>query len=140
MTAEPPIGVVLDTASMLAFARGDGRVAELIVETASQGAVVGLPAVALLAAHVRAGADEVARGRLGVLAVLPAVRVLPMTAAVVREVAVAGLGGPASPDLAGMHTAWATAEHGAYYVTADAASVPAGLPTWQVVTLVDHAG
>jgi hypothetical protein len=147
MTAEPPIGVVLDTATMLAFARGDGRVAELIVETASQGAVVGLPAVALLAAHVQVRADEVARGRLGVLAVLPAVRVLPMTAAVVREVALAGASGPSAisngsgpADLAGMHTAWATAEHGAYYVTADAGSVPAGLPTWQVVTLADDVG
>jgi|KBSSwiStaDraftv2_1062776.scaffolds.fasta_scaffold1803981_2 hypothetical protein len=137
MTAEPPVGVVLDTASMLAFARGDGRVAELIVETASQGAVVGVPAVALLAAHVEVRADEVARGRLGVLAVLPAVRVLPMTAAVVREVAVTG---PEPADLAGMHTAWATAAHGAYYVTADAGSVPAGLPAWQVVTLADHVG
>jgi hypothetical protein len=28
MIAEPPVGVVIDTASMVAFARGDGRIAE----------------------------------------------------------------------------------------------------------------
>jgi hypothetical protein len=134
MITEPSVGVVLDTASMLAFARGDGRVAELIVETAAQEAVVGLPAVALLAAHVAVRDDPAARARLGVLAVLPAVRVLPMTAAVVREVAVAG---PGSADLAWLHAAWATVEHKAYYVTTDAGSVPAGLPSWQVYTLAD---
>jgi hypothetical protein len=131
MIAEPPIGVVLDTASMLAFARGDDRVAELIVETAAQGAVAGLPAVALLAAHLQVADDEAARGRLGLLAALPAVRVLPMTAAVVRQVA---RGKPAACDLAGVHAAWASEKHGAYYVTADTASVPAGLPAWQVFT------
>ena len=132
MIAEPPVGVVIDTASMLAFARGDGRIAELIVETAAQGAVVGAPAVALLAAHVAVRGDEAARARLGLLAVLPAVKVLPMTAEVVREVATTG---PGSADLAGVHTAWATAEHGAYCVSADAGSVPEGLPSWQVYAL-----
>jgi hypothetical protein len=137
MIAEPPIGVVLDTASMLAFARGDNRVAELIVETAAQGAVAGVPAVALLAAHLQAHDDEAARGRLGLLAALPAVRVLPMTAAVARQVA---RGKPAAADLAGVHAAWASEEHRAYYVTADSASVPAGLPAWQVFTVADQVG
>jgi hypothetical protein len=134
MIIEPSVGVVLDTASMLAFARGDGRVAELIVETAAQDAVVGLPAVALLAAHVAVRDDEAARARLGVLAVLPAVRVLPMTAAVVRQVASTE---PGSADLAGLHTTWATVEHKAYYVTTDSRAAPAGLPSWQVYTLTD---
>jgi hypothetical protein len=134
MITEPSVGVVLDTASMLAFARGDGRVAELIVETAAQDAVVGLPAVALLAAHVAVRDDEAARARLGVLAVLPAVRVLPITAAVVREVATVER---RSADLAEMHAAWATVEHEAYYVTTDSGSAPADLPSWQVYTLAD---
>jgi hypothetical protein len=137
MTADPPVGVVLDAASMLAFARGDDRIAELVVETAAQGAVVGLPAVALLAAHLAARADDAARARLGVLAVLPAIRVLPMTAEVVRAVARVG---PPRGDLAGVHAAWASEEHSAYYVTTDSASVPEGLPAWQVFALADHVG
>jgi hypothetical protein len=127
---ERPVGVVLDQAGMLAFARGDARVAELIVETAAQGGMVGVPAVALLAAHVAALGDEPARARLGVLAALPAVRVLPMAASA-DAAAAAGMR-VESADLGRVHAAWAAAEHRAYYVTTDIASAPACLPGWQV--------
>lgn len=131
--SEPYVAVVLDVTSMLAFARGDARVAEIIVETAAQGAVVGVPVVALLAAHVAVRSDPPARARLGLLGVLPAVRVLAMTAHQAGSAAAAVAG---STDLAGIHAAWACAEHNAYYVTTDPARAPAQLESWQVYPLV----
>ena len=129
---EPAVAVVLDTGSIVAFARGDTRVAEVIVETAAQHAVVGVSAVGLLSAYGAVGADPVARARLGLLAVLPAVRVLAMTAQTVRPAAAAM---PHCTDLAGVHAVWATAEHRAYYVTVDPAEAPEYLESWQIYPL-----
>lgn len=138
MIDDKPVGVVLDQAAMLSFARGDARLAELIVETAAQGGMVGLPAVALFAAHITVRGDDAARARLGVLAALPAVRVLPMAApADARAAADIPVG---SADLGRTHAAWAASEHRAYYVTTDREPAPAGLPSWQVYILPSDKG
>jgi hypothetical protein len=133
-----PIGVVLDQAGMLSFARGDARLAELIVETAAQGGMVGLPAVALLAAHVAALGDDTAQARLGVLAVLPAVRVLPMAAPADAYAAASMRTG--STDLGRTHAAWAASEHRAYYVTTEREPAPLCLPSWQIYVLPTRDG
>jgi hypothetical protein len=125
------VGVVLDQAGMVSFARGDSRVAELIVETAAQRLFVGVPAVALLAAHTAVRGDDAARARLALLSVLPAVRVLPMTEAEAPAVA----NRPAAIDLGRAHAAWAAETHHAYYATTDAPAAPDHLSRGQIVDL-----
>jgi hypothetical protein len=127
------IGVVLDQSGMVSFARGDVRVAELLVETAAHRMFVGLPAVALLAAHRAVQGDEVARARLGVLAALPAARVLPLTEA--EAPGVAALPGAPEADLGRAHAAWVAETHRAFYATTDSSTAPTCLPRGQIVDL-----
>ena len=148
------VGVVLDQAGMVSFALGDARVAELIVEAAAQHLFVGVPAVALLAAHTTVRGDDAARARLGLLTALPAVRVLPLAeaeaAGVANLPAAKGAKGAedvgdandadnavgGSPgDLGRAHAVWAAETYRAYYVTTDAGSAPGRLPPGQIVDL-----
>jgi hypothetical protein len=46
-----PPGIVLDTAALLAYARGDLRVGSLVARRASDGEIVVIPAACLAAAH-----------------------------------------------------------------------------------------
>jgi hypothetical protein len=129
------LGVVLDQAGMVSFARGDSRVAELIVETAAQHLAVGVPTVALLAAHTAVRGDEAARARLGLLTALPAVRVLPLTEVEAAGVANLPATGEHDGDLGRAHAAWAAETYRAYYATTDAPSAPERLPPGQIVDL-----
>jgi hypothetical protein len=131
------VGVVLDQAGMVSFARGDSRVAELIVEAAAQRLFVGVPAVALLAAYSAVRDDGPARARLALLAVLPAVRVLPMTEVEAPLVA-SGTGEPAA-DLGRAHAAWAAETYRAFYATTDVPGAPTRLPPGQIYDLAAGA-
>lgn len=129
------LGAVLDQAGMVSFARGDARVAELIVEAAAQQLFVGVPAVALLVAHAAVRGDDAARARLVLLTALPAVRVLALTEAEAAAVANPPITESLDQDLGRAHTAWAAETYRAYYATTDVRSVPARLPPGQVVDL-----
>jgi hypothetical protein len=129
------LGVVLDQAGMVSFARGNSRVAELIVETAAQHLFVGVPTVALLTAHATVRGEEAARARLGLLTALPAVRVLPLTEVEAAGVANLPAAGDLDGDLGRAHAAWAAETHRAYYATTDARSAPGRLPPGQIVDL-----
>ncbi|MGW4460863.1 hypothetical protein [Micromonospora sp. NPDC004704] len=126
---EIEIRAVLDTSAMLSYARGHVHVGELLVDIADEGAYAGLPAVALLDAYTRVD-DAPARARLGVLAALPSVAVLPLgsgeaadTAAFVRLV---------KGDLARAHAVWAALQHDAYYLTSEPYLTPSAIPADQV--------
>ncbi|GIJ28303.1 hypothetical protein Vqi01_34650 [Micromonospora qiuiae] len=104
------------------MARHHVHVGELLVDIADEGAYVGLPTVALLDAYAQT-TDRPARGRLGVLATLPGVEVLPLDAA--------GAAGAATTvrlvkgDLARAHAVWAALTHDAYYLTSEPHLTPA---------------
>jgi hypothetical protein len=129
------VGVVLDQAGMVSFARGDSHVAEMIVEAAAQRMLVGVPAIALLVAHAEVQGDDAARARLGLLAALPAVRVLPLTEA--EAAGVATLPNAPEADLGRTHAAWAAETYRAFYATTDAAAAPTCLPRGQIVDLTE---
>jgi hypothetical protein len=122
------IRAVLETSALLSYAGGQVHVGELLVDIADEGAHMGLPAVALLAAHARLLGDAQARARLGVLATLPGIAVLVLAGDEAAEVAatVPGTG----HDLARAHAVWAALAHGAYYLTCEAA--PPAVPADQV--------
>jgi hypothetical protein len=111
------IRAVLDSSAMLSYARGHVHVGELLVDIADEGAYTGLPTVALLDAYSQVGADRPAHARLGVLATLPGVEVLPLGS---RETAdVATTVRLVKGDLARAHAVWAALEHDAYYLTSE---------------------
>ncbi|MEV0326900.1 hypothetical protein AB0H63_10675 [Micromonospora echinospora] len=119
------IRAVLDASAMLSYARGHIHVGELLVDIADEGAYTGLPAAALLDAYSRA-ADAPALARLGVLAVLPGVVVLPLGSAEAADAAaVVGL---VKSDLGRAHAVWAALNEGAYYVTTEPYLTPSVLP------------
>ncbi len=116
---EEPIEIraVLDTTAVLSYARGHVHVGELLVDIADEGAYMGLPTVVLLDAHARLLADAQARARLGVLATLPGIAVLPLgpDEAAAAAATVPGVRG----NLAQAHAVWAALQHGAYYLTSE---------------------
>ncbi|PZF89366.1 hypothetical protein [Micromonospora endophytica] len=125
MRDDVEIRAVLDTSAMLSFSRGHVHVGELLVDIADEGAYAGLPTVALLEAYAQSSADRPASARLGVLATLPGVAVLPLAAGHAAEVAttvplVKG-------DLARAHAVWAALRHDAYYLTTEPHLAPAVL-------------
>lgn len=71
------IRAVLDSSAILSYSRAHVHVGELLVDIADEGAYVGLPTVALLDAYAQIRTDQPASARLGVLATLPGVAVLP---------------------------------------------------------------
>jgi hypothetical protein len=74
---ERPIGIVLDTAALLAYATGDTRVGEIVALLADRGETVVIPAACLATAYRDAGADVAAR--LDLIAVLDHTVVAPLT-------------------------------------------------------------
>ena len=117
------IRAILDSSAMLSYARGHLHVGELLVEIADEGAYVGLPTVALLDAYTQVNADRPAHARLGVLATLPGVEVLPLTSGEAAEVATTTR--LVKGDLARAHAVWAALEHDAYYLTSEPQLTPA---------------
>jgi hypothetical protein len=122
---EIEIRAVLDASAMLSYARGHVHVGELVVMIADEDAYAGLPAVALLDAYSRV-ADAPGRARLGVLATLPSVAVLPLGAAETPDVA--AVVGMVKGDVGRAHAVWAALDHGAYYLTAEPHLAPSVIP------------
>ncbi|SRR6266545_1346237 len=116
------VRAVLDCSAMLSYARGHVHIGELLIEIADEDAFVGLPALALLDAYTQVGSTEPARGRLGMLAALPVVMVLPLGSHEAAEVA------PTVPlvkgDMPRAHAIWAALEEDAYYVTVEPHLIP----------------
>lgn len=126
----PPIQAILDRSALLSYARGHVHVGELLVDIADEGVAMGIPAVALLDAHVDSLGDERARALLGLLVTLPGISVLdldirsaPPTADVVPA---------AKGDLPRSHAVWAARENEAYYLTTEPDQVRNLLPPGQI--------
>ena len=131
--ATSPIQAILDRSALLSYARGHLHVGELLVDIADEGAAMGVPAVALLDAHIESLGDEHARALLGLLITLPGIAVLdldarsaPPTADVVPA---------AKGDLPRSHAVWAAREHEAYYLTTEPDRVRDLLPAGQIHTI-----
>lgn len=128
------IRAVLDASAMVSYARGHVHVGELVVIIADEGAYTGLPAAALVDAYTRVS-DIPARARLGVLAALPSVAVLPLGA---REAAqVSAFVSLTKGDVGRAHAAWATLQHGAYYLTTEPHLAPSVVPADLLHTIPD---
>lgn len=113
---------VLDASAALSYARSHVHVGELIIEIADEEAFVGLPTVALLDAYARLLGDDAGRARLGLLATLPGVRVLPLGEAEAAKVsAVVPLVGG---DLSRAHAVWVALRHRAHYFTTEPKAAP----------------
>lgn len=127
---------VLDTSAMLSYARPHVHVGELISEIASEGAFVGLPTVALLEAYALLLDDEVGRARLGLLARLEGVRILPLHAADAYEVShtVPLING----GLGRAQAVWEALDHDAYYVTTEPKRAPTILRGKQVHAIPEY--
>lgn len=133
---EAEIRAVLDTTAIISYVRGHVHVGELLVDIADEGAYVGLPSVALLAAHAEVIADRAARARLGLLAALPAVLTLALGQAETADVAtVVAL---ADGDLGRAHAAWAAMEHAAYFLTTEPDQAPPILTKDQIHPIPDR--
>lgn len=70
------VGAVLDTAALVAYARGSDRVGDLVVTLAERGELVLIPAVCLACAY--RDVDDDGRGLLDLLVGLAHCEVLPM--------------------------------------------------------------
>lgn len=127
---------VLDASAMLSYARPHVHVGELISEIAHEGAFVGLPTVALLDAYSQLLDDEVGRARLGLLATLEGVHVLPLHPVDADEVSftVPLVNG----DLGRAHAVWEALDHDAYYVTTEPKRVPPILRSGQVHAVPEY--
>ncbi|MEU5550570.1 hypothetical protein ABZ738_12420 [Micromonospora sp. NPDC047793] len=123
MRQDIEIRAVLDSSAVLSFSRGHVHVGELLVDIADEGAYVGLPTVALLEAYAQISADQPATARLGVLATLPGVAILPLGAVQAAEVSATVR--MVKGDLARAHAVWAALRHDAYYLTTEPHLVPA---------------
>lgn len=132
------VHAVLDASAMLSYARPHVHVGELISEITDEGAVVGVPAVALLDAYTRLGGDLVGRARLEYLAAMPGVRVLSLGKSEAARVSTTV---PlVSGDLSRAHAVRMALDHGAYYVTTEPKVAPTVLTESKVhVIPVDDA-
>ncbi len=126
----PVIHAVLDRSALRSYARGHVHIGELLIDIADGGAAMGIPATALLEAHVETLGDEHARALLNLLVTLPGIAVLdldkqtaPLTADVVPS---------ADGDLPRSHAVWAAKEHEAYYLTTEPGEVKELLPPGQI--------
>jgi hypothetical protein len=72
-----PTGIVLDTAALLAYARGDMRVGQAVAEFSDEGAVVVIPAACLAMAY--RGVDSDGANLLDLISVLGHATVVPLT-------------------------------------------------------------
>jgi hypothetical protein len=125
-----PIQAVLDRSALESYARGHVHVGELIIEIADDGANVGIPAAALLDAHVRFIDDEHARALLGLIVTLPGTEVLDMDAPVASSMA--DTVPLADDDVSRAHSVWAAKQHVAHYLTTEPGEVTELLPPDQV--------
>jgi hypothetical protein len=114
-TTNPQIRAVLDSSGIQSYGIGHLHVGEMMGEVLSGRGQVGVPATALLDAHVRFLDDKLATARLGVLVHLPVVRVLDLDAA--SAAAVAEVVPFVDGDLARAHATWAALEHSALFLT-----------------------
>lgn len=130
---ETEIRAVLDASAMLSYARGHVHVGELLVMIADEGAYVGLPTVALLDAYSRANGAP-ARARLGVLATLPSVEILPLGAGEAADAATLVL--LTKGDMGRAHAAWAALDNNAYYLTSEPHLTPSVIPVDQIHTIL----
>lgn len=119
------IRAVLDSSAVLSYVRGHVHVGELLIEIADEGAHMGLPALALLDAYTRVGADDPARARLDLLVALPAIAVLPLGSA--EAAGVSTIVPLVKGDLPRAHAVWAALRLGAYYVTVEPPLAPTNM-------------
>jgi hypothetical protein len=127
---DPPIQAILDRSALQSYARGHAHVGELIGEIADEGANVGIPAAALLDAHVRFLDDEHARALLGLIVTLPGTTVLDMDAPTAN--AMAETVPLADDDYSRAQGVWAARRHVAHYLTTEPEEVTELLPPDQV--------
>ncbi|WP_326550931.1 hypothetical protein [Micromonospora sp. NBC_01813] len=85
--------------------------------------------MALLDAYTRIS-DAPARARLGVLATMPSVTVLPLDASEASDTAT--IATIVKGDLGRAHAVWAALDHSAYYLTAEPHLTPSVVPADQV--------
>ncbi|MFG3688498.1 hypothetical protein [Micromonospora sp. NPDC047740] len=121
-TDDIEIRAILDASAILSYSRGHVHVGELLVDIADEGAYLGLPTVALLEAYAQTS-DRPAAARLGVLATLPGVAVLPLSAPDAAQAATTVR--LTKGDLARAHAVWAALRHDAYLLTCEPHLVPA---------------
>ena len=126
MDGNPEIRMVLDRSALQSYARGHVHVGELIIDVVDEGAYVGVPAAALLDAHVQSQGDEYAKALLRVLVTLEGVEVLKLDAS--SASAVAGTVPLAGGDVGRAHAAWAANACKARYLTAEPDEVKSLVP------------
>lgn len=127
------IHAVLDASAMVSYARGHVHVGETLLEVNEQAGEVGVPAIALLDAHTRLAGDGPGLARLGVLAAIPGVVVLPLGRVEAEDVAdVIPL---VKGDLARGHAVWAAVRAGAYLLTAEPEAMPAIVHPNQIIDI-----
>jgi hypothetical protein len=114
---EPQIRAVLDSSGIRSYAVGHVHVGEMMGEVLEERGHMGVPATALLDAHVRFLDDKLATARLGILAALPVVQILDLDAT--SAAAVADVVPFAEGDLARAHAIWAALEHSAMFLTTE---------------------
>lgn len=114
-TMKPRILAVLDRSGIQSYGIGHVHVGEMMPEILDDDGRIGVPAAALLDAHISFLDDKVATARLHVLVNLPAIRVLDLDAA--SAPAVADVAPFTEGDLARAHAVWAALEHSAFLLT-----------------------
>jgi len=123
------IRVILDRSALESYARGHVHVGELITEVADQ-ARVGIPAAALLDAHVKSLGNEHARALLHVLVTLEGVAVIELGANdATRLASTVPLAGG---DIPRAHAAWLANTREALYFTTEPDEVKSLVPAENV--------
>ncbi|UQU66218.1 hypothetical protein COUCH_08015 [Couchioplanes caeruleus] len=126
----PTIQAVLDRSALRSYARGHIHIGELLIDVADGDAAMGVPATALLEAHVESLDDEHARALLNLLVTLPGIAVLDLdkqTAPLAADVVPAAEG-----DLPRSHAVWAAKVFEAHYLTTEPEQVKELLPPGQI--------
>jgi hypothetical protein len=119
----PSIRAVLDRSALLSYARGHVHVGEAIGEiTDERDARVGIPAVALLEAHLELAADLDSRLLLRLLAARPTTHLIGIEENAVS--AVADIARLTRGDLGQAQAAWATIKFETVCMSARPADVP----------------
>ncbi len=133
------IAAVLDTSALLAYARGQVAVGELIAEISDERRQVGVPAACLAQARA-AVPDDLGAAHLMLLTTTPTVVVLPLgpdeTGRADPVWQVGRLARAAGGDLGLGHAIRAALAHEAYYATTEPHRVKDILPAgWDVLDL-----
>jgi hypothetical protein len=130
----PEIRAVLDRSALQSYARGHIHVGELLQEIGDEeSAVIAIPAVALLEAHVRSIGDKTAVALLNFIVGLPTTAVLDLDGhsapAVAQEVRLVG-GDPARG-----HAIWAAMTHRAVCFTTEPEAFPPQILADQIIAI-----